>query len=57
MAYTDLTCDDHMLPLEELFRRAIVQNADGTWSLQTVEISGGGGDSEGFDYEFDLGLN
>lgn len=57
MPYSELTCDDQALTLEELFRGAMVRNDDGSWSLQTVDISGGGGDEGGFDYEFDEGLN
>lgn len=56
MAHTDLTCEDQELPLEELFRRAVVKNADGSWSLQTVDISGSGGGDFNDDFSDDFNI-
>lgn len=42
MAYTALTCDDMELPVEALLRRAMVRLEDGSWMLQTVDITGSG---------------
>jgi len=50
MAYTELTCDDSGLSLEELYRASLVHFEDGTWAQQVVVVEGGGGDSyEGWD--------
>ena len=39
MAYTALTCEELEQPLETLFRRAMIDNGDGSYSLQTVAFS------------------
>lgn len=57
MAYSELTCDHVEISTEALIRGAMVKNDDGTWSLQVVDIGTGTGEVEGFDYEFDSGLN
>jgi hypothetical protein len=36
---TDLTCDDDGLTIEDLFREAMEQQPDGSWSLRVVYVS------------------
>ncbi len=39
MAYTELTCDDDSIDLETLIRGAMIQLPDGSWILQTVDVT------------------
>lgn len=57
MAYEELTCDDVNIPLEELFRGAMVHLPDGSWMLQTVDITGGGGGGGDFNDDFSDDFN
>lgn len=55
MAYESLTCEEKELPLEELFRRAMVDNGDGSRSIQVVWITDGGGDfNDDFSDDFSI---
>lgn len=56
MAFTELDCDDTALPLEEIRRRAMVLQPDGTWAIQVVIVTeGGGGDFNGdFSNDFNI---
>ena len=40
MAYTELTCDDEGLTLQDLYRGSLRQMPDGTWAQQVVVVSG-----------------
>ncbi|HNR56509.1 MAG TPA: hypothetical protein PKJ19_15175 [Flavobacteriales bacterium] len=61
MAYTELTCDEAALPLEELLRGAMKLHEDGTYSLQVVNITDGvtsftltsGSVTDTYTYDFD----
>lgn len=61
MAYTELTCDEAALPLEELLRGAMKLQEDGTYSLQVVNITDGvtsftitsGSVTDTYTYDFD----
>jgi hypothetical protein len=61
MAYTALTCEELEQPLETLFRKAMLDNGDGSYSLQTVAVSGAlsftltsGSVTDAYTYRFDL---
>ena len=40
MAYTELTCDDEGLTLEDLFRGSLVELSNGSLAQQVVVIAG-----------------
>lgn len=56
MAYTELTCDHSEIPTDTIIRGAMVENADGTFSIQGVKIDAGevGAFDSGFDNGFDI---
>jgi hypothetical protein len=61
MSFTELTEDDKHLTLDDLRRLSMVEVDPGVWAQRYVMVEAGSGsggdDAEGFDYEFDLGLN
>ena len=56
MAYTELNCDDIKLTVQELIRRSMKQLPDGTWTIQTVDVSAmmGGDFNSDFNNDFNI---
>lgn len=45
MAYSELTCEDAELTLDDLYRGSLVHLDDGSWAQQVVVVGGDGGDT------------
>lgn len=55
MAYTELDCDDVGLSIEEIRRGAMRLMPDGTWAVQVVIVTVGGGDfNDDFNDDFNI---
>jgi hypothetical protein len=55
MPYTELTCEDANLTLEDLYRGSLVALADGTFAQQVVVVTGGGPDfNDDFNDDFNI---
>lgn len=56
MAYRELTCDEQMQSLEQIERRSMVKQPDGTWAQQVVYVTAGDGGDFNDDFSDDFNI-